>query len=257
MSFFSEVEKAIERKFRNWTAKAFGPAESDELLIVHHRILEEVEGKIQTVQRGRRIFPYNHLRVRLASPDAARRALFQAAFAGPDRRLEQDVRECLEATRCDIPAGFAVELETVEDGPKGFEILYDTSAAPARVAVPARLVVMRGKANQDSFTLTGGRTNIGRRKELTDSLERVIRRNDVVFEEGADEANATVSRGHAHVRLDRDTSEYRICDDSSEYGTRIFRSGRSIEVPPGGTRGERLRSGDEIYLGRACLRFEE
>jgi hypothetical protein len=87
-------------------------------------------------------------------------------------------------------------------------------------------------------------------------VERVIRRNDVVFEEGADEANATVSRGHAHVRLDRETSEYRICDDSSEYGTRIFRGGRSIEVPPGGTRGERLRTGDEIYLGRACLRFE-
>jgi hypothetical protein len=256
VSFFSEVEKAIERKFRNWTAKAFGPAESDELLLVHHRILEEVESKIQTMHRGKRIFPYNHLRVRLVSPDAARRALFQAAFAGQERRLEQDVRECLAGARCDIPGAFALEIETVEDGTKGFEIFYENSAAPARVSPQARLVVVRGKANQDSFTLAGERTNIGRRQELTDSEERVIRRNDVVFEEGADRANATVSRGHAHVRLDRETSEYRICDDSSEYGTRIFRGGRSIEVPPG-TRGERLRPGDEIYLGRACLRFEE
>lgn len=256
MSFFSEVEKAIEREFRRWTAKAFGPAQSDELLLVHRAILEEVEAKIQTVQRGKRIFPYNHLLVRLASPDAARRALFQSAFAGTERRLEQDLRECLAGARCDIPGGFAVEIETVEEGAKGFEVLYDNSAAPARVASPARLVVVRGKANQDSFTLAGERTNIGRRKELTDSVERVIRRNDVVFEEGADEVNATVSRGHAHVRLDRETSGYRICDDSSEYGTRIFRGGRSIEVP-GGSRGERLRAGDEIYLGRACLRFEE
>ncbi len=257
MSFFAEVEKAIEREFRRWTAKAFGPAESDELLLVHRAILDEVEGKVQTVQRGKRVFPYNHLRVRLVSPDASRRALFQAAFAGEDRRLEQDLRECLDGSGCEVPGGFAVEIETAAEGAKGFEILYGMSAAPARVAPAARLVVVRGKANQESFPLEGARTNIGRRAELTDSLDRVIRRNDVVFEEGADEANATVSRGHAHVRLDRESSGYRICDDSSEYGTRIFRSGRSIEVPSGSTRGERLRAGDEIYLGRACLRFEQ
>ena len=256
MNFFSEVEKAIEREFRRWTAKAFGPAESDELLLVHRAILEEVEGKVQTVQRGKRIFPYNHLRVRLVSPDSARRALFEAAFAGEDRRLEHDLRECLEGAGCDVPGGFAVEIETAEEGAKGFEILYGMSTA-ARTTPAARLVVVRGKANQESFPLGAARINIGRRAELTDSVERVIRRNDVVFEEGADEANATVSRGHAHVRLDRESSGYRICDDSSEYGTRIFREGRSIEVPPGGTRGERLRAGDEIYLGRACLRFEQ
>jgi len=90
--------------------------------------------------------------------------------------------------------------------------------------------------------------------ELVDAGQRVIRRNDIVFEEGADEANATVSRGHAHIR--HEAGEYRICDDESEYGTRIFRDGRSIEVPRGNRRGEKLRPDDEIYLGRACLRFE-
>jgi hypothetical protein len=224
---------------------------------VHRAILEEVESKIQTVQRGKRIFPYNYLRVRIVSPDPSRRSLFDAAFAGGDRRLERDLHECLSGAGCGVPVGFTVDLETAEEGPKGFEIAYEMKAAPARIAPVARLVVVRGKANQDSFPLSGARINIGRRAELTNSLERVIRRNAVVFEEGADEANATVSRGHAHVRFDRETSEYRICDDSSEYGTRIFRDGRSIEVPPGGTRGERLRAGDEIYLGRACLRFEQ
>jgi hypothetical protein len=48
------------------------------------------------------------------------------------------------------------------------------------------------------------------------------------FEEGADEANATVTRGHAHIRFDATVGDYRICDDCSEYGTRIFRDGRSI-----------------------------
>jgi len=103
--------------------------------------------------------------------------------------------------------------------------------------------------------LDKARVNIGRMAELTDTEQRVVRRNDVVFEEGGDEANATVSRKHAHIR--RDEGEYRICDDESEFGTRVFRDGRPIEVPAGNRRGEKLRTGDEIYLGRACLRFEQ
>jgi hypothetical protein len=240
MSFFSEVEKNIEGKFRKLTERVFGPASSGEPLLVHRAILEEVESKIQTVSRGRRIFPYNHLRVRLASPDPA---------------LEQEVRELLQGAGCEIPIGFSVVIETAVPGPRGFEIDYET-AVVARKTSPAALTVVRGKANAESFLLDRARTNIGRRAELTDSLQRVIRRNDVVFEEGVDEANATVSRGHAHILRNSEATEYRICDESSEYGTRIFRDGRSIVVAPGSTRGERLRSGDEIYLGRACLRFE-
>jgi hypothetical protein len=258
MSFFSEIEKSIEREFRKWTQRAFGPAESDELLLVHRAILEETEGKIQTLRRGSRIFPFNHLVVRCFSPDPAKRALFEAAF-GQNRRLENDIRECLAGARCELPAGFSVEIETAESGPKAFEILYEVRKAPipsTTKPAPARAAVIRGKANLDSFLLNKPRTNIGRLAELTDARHRVMRRNDIVFEDGADEANATVSRGHAHISFDPETAEYRICDDSSEFGTRIFRDGRSIEVPSGGKRGERLNAGDEIYLGRACLRFE-
>ena len=114
--------------------------------------------------------------------------------------------------------------------------------------------MVKGQAEHAEYLLEKPRTNIGRLAELTDAEQRVVRRNDVVFEEGADEANATVSRQHAHIR--REGGEYRLCDDGSEFGTRVFRDGRSIEVPAGNRRGEKLRPGDEIYLGRACLRFE-
>jgi hypothetical protein len=273
MSFFSEVEKTIERAFRKWTERAFGPAQSDELLLVHRAILEEIEGKVQVIQRGQRLFPYNHLHVRLVSPEAERRALFQAAFA-QDRRLENDIREALQGAGCTLPAGFAVDVETAAEGPKGFEIAYairEVAAAPepAPVTAPApapepkpkaatgRLVVVRGKAAEESYTMDQPRINIGRMRELTDSQQRIVRRNDIVFEEGGDDANATVSRAHAHIRFDRAARQFRICDDESEYGTRIFREGRSIEVPAGNRRGERLCAGDEIYVGRACLRFEQ
>jgi hypothetical protein len=263
MSLFSEIEKTIERGFRHWTERVFGPGDSDQLLLVHRAILEDVETRIQTLARGRRVFPYSRVAVTLVSPEADRRALFQAAF-GEGGRLESDLREALEGASCEIPRAFAVEVRIAEAGPRAFEIEYGSQpletrpepAAPAVAATPApaRLVVVLGKAERDQYALDKPRINIGRMAELTDSEQRVIRRNHIVFQEGADEANATVSRGHAHIR--QQDGEYRICDDESEYGTRVFRDGRSIEAPAGNRRGELLRPGDEIYLGRACLRFE-
>lgn len=279
MSFFSEVEKTIERTFRKWTERAFGPAQSDELLLVHRGILEEIESKIQIVQRGQRLFPYNSLKVTLVSQDPEKRALFQAAFA-QEHRLENDIKEALTSAGCTLPKGFAVQVATASEGARGFDIDYaireiaapepavsappapESAMAPvhgtspaAATSVKAHLVSVKGTTAEPEYTIEKAQTNIGRMPELTDSQQRLVRRNDIVFEEGADEANATVSRGHAHVRFDAPAGEYRICDDDSEYGTRVFRDGRSIEVPPGNRRGERLRDGDEIYLGKACLRF--
>ncbi len=257
MNLFSNIEKSIERGFRKWTDKMFGAAESDQLLLVHRAILEEIESKVQVVSRGRHVFPFPLVTVTLISADAERRNLYQAAFGG-EKRLENDVREALEGAECEIPRGFAVEVKTSETGEGNFSIEYGSLARPSAALMPTgpgRLVVVKGKSAQSEYVLEKSRTNLGRLAELMDAEERVVRRNDVVFEEGADEAASTVSRKHAHIR--RDGGEYRICDDGSEYGTRVFRDGRPIEVPPGNRRGEKLRAGDEIYLGRACLRFEE
>jgi hypothetical protein len=253
MSLFSEIEKTIERGFRHWTERMFGPADSNELLLMHRAILEEIEGKVQIVARGRRVFPFPHVTVTLVAADAERRAMLQAAFG---ERLAQDVHEALQGSNCELPRAFSLGVRTAETGLHSFEIEYRADA-PARVAEtgPGRLIVVKGKTDRGEYALERARTNIGRMPELTDADHRVVRRNDVIFEEGADEANATVSRKHAHVRLDG--GDYRLCDDGSEFGTRVFRDGRSIEVPSGDRRGEKLRAGDEIYLGRACLRFEQ
>lgn len=257
MNLFSNIEKTIERGFRRWSEKMFGPAESDQLLLVHRAILESIESKVQVVSHGRRVFPFPHVTVTLISPDPDRRTLYEAAF-GADDRLAKDVREALESAACEIPRGFRVEVKTSETGEGNFAITYGVIAkgeARAAPAGPGRLIVVKGKTAKAEYLLEKARTNVGRLAELTDAEERVVRRNDIVFEEGGDDASATVSRRHAHIR--RGGSEYRICDDGSEYGTRVFRDGRSIEVPAGNRRGEKLRAGDEVYLGRACLRFEE
>ena len=271
MNLFAGIEKSIERGFQRWTERLFGAAESNELMLTHRAILAEIESKIETLARGRRMFPYAQVTVTMVSADANRRAMLETAFG---ERLDADVREALAAAGCEIPQGFALEVQTAEEGAHPFEIAYAvppakpvdpppaaleaTAAAPApeppAPVKPSRLVPIKGATQQESYELAGRRINIGRLAEITDSEHRIIRRNTIVFEEGADEANGTVSRKHAHILFEN--GEYRLCDDESEYGTRVFRDGRSIEVPAGNRRGERLRPGDEIYLGRACLRFE-
>jgi len=254
VSLFSEIEKTIERGFRRWTERMFGAADSNQLLLVHRAILEEIETKIQTVARGQRVFPYSRLVVTLASAEADRRALYQTAFAG-EGRLEKDIRDALAGAGCQLPRGFSVEVKTTDAGDRPFEIEYSSQSAAQPGPAPfARLTIIKGKAEAPEYTLQKARTNIGRLSEITDSEQRVVRRNDIVFEEGGDEANATVSRKHAQIRLEG--GDYVIRDEGSEFGTGVFRDGRTIEVPAGNRRGEKLRPGDEIYLGRARLRFD-
>ena len=254
MSLFSEIENTIERGFHRFAERMFGPADSGELLLLHRAILAEVAGKVQILARGRRVFPFAHVVVTLVAAEAERRAILQAAFG---ERLDADIRAGLEGSDCQLPRGFSVEVRTAEVGLRAFDIAYaaePVKAPPSPAAAAARVVLVKGKTESPAYSLVRARTNIGRMTELTDADHRVVRRNDIVFEEGADEANATVSRKHAHIRLE--AGDYRLCDDGSEFGTRVFRDGRPIEVPAGDRRGEKLRPGDEIYLGRACLRFE-
>jgi hypothetical protein len=259
MSLFSEIEKTIERGFRKWTERMFGPAEADDMISLHRAILEDIESHVETVARGRRIFPYARLTVTLAAADPGRRAVLESAFG---ERLGADIAEALTGAGCELPKGLGVEVKTAEAGESGFTVEYSAhpaaaaqpAAAPPAPAAAARLIVTKGRTDQTEYALENARTNLGRLAELTDADHRVTRRNDVVFEEGSDEANGTVSRRHAHIM--REGPDYRICDDGSEFGTRVFRDGRSIDVPAGNRRGEKLHPGDEIYLGRACLRFE-
>ena len=73
-----------------------------------------------------------------------------------------------------------------------------------------------GQSRRAEYSLDKPRTNIGRMAELTDSEHRVVRRNDVVFEDGADPANDTVSRRHAHIRLeDRSTASATMAANSA------------------------------------------
>jgi hypothetical protein len=252
-----------EQKIRRRIERSFGDGSAQTPLEVRREILEQVESRIMP-DRGGKIFPFGGVVVRLRPRDPAMREIFQAAFVD-DGSLENETRELLRSSGVRIPDRFHVAVQFDQPAPEPPDGSLSTFALEfvsadnisERPRPAARLLILKGAAEQPSYSMTKDRILIGRVSELLDREGQMARRNDIVFLDNGDEINSTVGRAHATVYFSRDKQEFRITDEVSRYGTRIFREGRSIEVPGGNPRGIRLRSGDEIYLGRACLRFEE
>ena len=262
------LERKLTRSVDAAVGELIGRSETMPIEIVH-AVLDRAEHEIQEIGRGRRVFPYNRVSVHVVAPprDRESRARIAAVFDGPPS-LQDRLAERLRAAGCAPPAidtailyarqrgagwthaDFHVEFDRVEKPPAP-----QVEPAPAAGEEPLRirLTVVRGTAAQRAYAFSGGRIAIGRRAEVLDQRQRLIRTNDVAFlDEGPDD-NHSVSRRHAHVEYHAGDRCYRIWDDRSAHGTSIVRGGRTIKVPAG-ARGTRLEAGDEIVLGDARLR---
>jgi hypothetical protein len=256
-----------ERRIQERIERAFGAGASDTPLELRRDILHEVEARIQPSARGR-IFPYDLVQVRFAAVETGAPELLRAAFLD-EESLAGDIRTLLAGAGCRNPERVEIAVEIIPCdapasgalAPRPFEISFSvrpkTAAAPAESpARAASLEVVVGVAEQPAYRVSAERTYIGRLREIVDSTGQMVRRNDVAFLDNGEEINGSVGRAHATLHFDRARGEFRIVDDTSRYGTHIFRDNRSIAVPSGNPRGIRLRSGDEIYFGRACVRFK-
>jgi hypothetical protein len=224
-------------------------------------VLEQIELKVQPAGRGRRVFPYNQVLVRIAPVEADRTAL-QAVFDA----LPERVRERLAELQCTAPAGVDFRVSFLkrapEDWPAGrlFSIDYRHDAVPvvgARDEPRQRsvmLTVVKGAAAAESYRFCQPAIAIGRTAEPVDGLGRV-RRNDVVFLDAVDGITETVGRAHARLQFDASGRHYRLYNDGSSNPTFIVRNGSMLPVAPRDPRGVRVDSGDDIQLGRAVLRF--
>lgn len=219
--------------------------------------LDDVERRVQPAGRGRRLFPYNRILIRIAGVHADRFAI-DAVFANFDERL----RERFEELKVDRPALVTSEVEL---GPStaapGLSVeCVDDGTRPAAEPTPEKpvfivtLAVIRGTCEQSEYTLEERRILIGRTAEPTDMYGQT-RRNHVVFTETRDGVNETVGRAHARLELDEDAGHYLLFDEGGSNPTSIVRAGRTIKVTPRDPRGVRVLSGDQIQLGRAILKL--
>jgi len=238
-------------------------------LEIVHAVVDAAEQQVQEAGRGRRLFPFNRVVVYVpaSARDKQARARFAAVAAGPPS-LTSRLRERLEAAGCkadDLSADI-VYVAKAQPEWKSPDYHVDFERGAPAVAAPEpepeqrpedpprlRLTVIAGTADRKVLLFDGGRIDIGRRAEVLDARQRLVRTNHVAFIEEGEEVNRTVSRRHAHIIYNPTVREYRLWDDRSAHGTALVRGGRMIPVPSG-ARGTRLQSGDEIVVGQARLR---
>ena len=254
------LEKWGRTLFEAPLATATRADEPPELAEIRLALLDQIREKSYR-SGGRKVFPYDLLRVQLRGVEEGRSAMFAGRFFR--QYLEQEVRNGLRESGCRYPDNLRVEVDPVIGLPQRGEAWLIVEAASQQNAPgsAARLVVREGAADTPELRLDKARVNIGRIVDVY-RAEGLFRRNDLTFS-AETEINATVSREHAHILRDSANGEYRLFNDrwyqrgprSSECGLWIVRDGMSHEVHRD-SRGAKLQPGDEIHFGRAIVVFE-
>ena len=229
------------------------PAAADATpLEIARAALDDVERHVAPAAAGRRVFPFTRVRLRVRAPEDA----WPAIGAVLDD-FEVRVRARLAEVRCEAPRGLETQVtcESVGEAGPGFVVEYERAAAPAVVAPPLHVTVLRGASPQSTWTFTDGVALIGR---VTDASAHPgqVSRTHLAFADTRDGVTETVGRLHARIRFDATAGAYRVYDEGSHNGTSIQRDGEVIAVPRRDPRGARLRSGDQLQIGRALLGIE-
>jgi len=243
---------------RSTTSKTGGI--SEEIL---HRLKSEI-----AAEKGGKLFPYRRINVRLQPPTKRIARIFRHDLID-NSSLKNDITAVLRSNDAvSLPEGLEISLEIIENislsnAKSGkslsfFELEFlEPVHQDTGLQIPKlQLEILKGNAAQQIYQITKDRLLIGCLPEVQDKEGRLVRKNDIVFPHEGNELNATVSTMHARIWFDQEMREFRIMDESSRYGTRLIRAEHIIEVPAENLHGVGLCNGDEVYFGRACLRFE-
>jgi hypothetical protein len=213
---------------------------------------------------GKNVFPYDLVRILLLGVPEDQEPVFRSPFLL--EYFADELKAALSQSSYRFSSGLRIEFVTSARLPLAQEhwisvetLMYEQTQAGVspQTQTPAILSVVSGKANHARLKLEKARTNIGRTVEVFRAAGP-SRRNDLAFL-GGDEIDKTVSREHAHIVRALATSEYRLFNDrvykgEGNCGLWVVRDGLSFPVHHG-SRGALLRSGDEIHLGTAVVRF--
>src|SRR3954452_23360475 len=155
-----------------------------EPLEIVHAIVEAAGREVQASGRGRRVFPFDALRVAVLAPTRDARARFEAALAdGPP--LHSRIGERIRAAGCDVTE-LDVALDYVARAPRSWRIPEfnieflrvgkveqqeaNQDAAPFRLD----LTVLHGVAERRTYSFTGTRIDLGQCAEVRDSRHRLV-----------------------------------------------------------------------------------
>jgi hypothetical protein len=251
------IEASIASTVEGAAARMAAAADRQPIEVVL-AVVDAVAEDIQPAGRGRSAFPFNVVRVTLLAPSPRAKARLAAVVEGT-APLRERILARLHAAGCRDAAPAVTVSYTTRARADWVQTDFDVQCLRADQAagsdLPPRLEleVAGGTAGRKRHAFGGGPVAIGRGVDVTDRHGRLLRVNQVAFDESADEASRTVSRLHAHIEYGARARQYRLFDDGSAQGTSVIRNSRGHAVSRGGP-GLVLRSGDEIVIGRARLR---
>ena len=238
--------------------------ETPELAEIRLAILDAAKAKSHRAG-SRLVFPFNLVHVHLRGVPAGKAEIFRGEFLA--NYLTEELKRGLARSGHRFREDLRVEVSTTPELPlegqswlvvqTEIERMEDAQPSASTPRAAAKLIVLQGTANRSVLVLNKTRINIGRSPEVFRAAGP-SRKNDLAFTED-NEINRTVSREHAHIVYNPQTGEYRIFNDRwykghAHCGIWIVRDGLSQPVQRS-SRGAVLKSGDEIHLGSAILRF--
>jgi len=262
MSLLRRIEQTLDKRLRFIFGGNPDRPGAREAIELYRDALDQIAQRATPGKRGERLFPFDRVTIELRAHDAERKAVLETLFEA--NQLMEDIRATLTEERIAPPAKMTVSVHYPPEAVTDLRVICEKTPQTENVEPPAPvtyplptmwLITLAGVSSSPEFFVDRPQINLGRERDVIDAQGRPMRRNDLHFPEGVDDANATVSRSHAHLRFDANTGEWRIYDDGSSLGTAVFRDGHRIDVPAHAPRGALLRPGDEIYLGQARLLF--
>jgi pSer/pThr/pTyr-binding forkhead associated (FHA) protein len=232
-------------------------------LDVKRAIVEAVEQQLEPAGGGRRVLPGDGVVVKLLAEQVEARRALEAVLAD----IRDTIAARLQELQCSVPRRFSVDVSYIRrlpvDWAPGQRLSVTLTQSAARGATDGdgeqgglptlAIEVLRGQTEQQQFTLIEPVVRIGRSSDPTDDRGRP-RFNHIAFLENDSPENRTVTRGHALIRYNATTGEYRLFDEGSANGTRVVRHGEVVDVPKRDPVGLALRSGDEVQLGKAAIK---
>ena len=107
---FSEIGKDLQSRLKKFFDTPLDEAATP--LEISQAVLDEVERRVEPVGRGRRVFPYTRLLLRVRQVHADRAPL-ESALDG----IGLKIRERLAEVRCEAPRTIDVRVAFVEESP--------------------------------------------------------------------------------------------------------------------------------------------
>ena len=123
MNIFRDLEKHIDERLRRMFGSPDTGANGRALIEVQRFIVDRIEERVQSLPRARRVFPYNHVGVRIPVRDPEQRAVYEAVFVADDA-LRTEVYEALRRDGVEVPKDLALEVTLVDEEVRALEAPY-------------------------------------------------------------------------------------------------------------------------------------